>query len=87
MQIEGHRLEILAIEAAHCADSGPTNGDPLCLFTFRPTPKDRGNWVLMWTPEQCLRIRDTLDEFLNDPESALFLPLEKQEEIRAWCAN
>jgi len=82
MHVDGHRLEILAIETAQCADPGPTNDDPLCLFTFRPTPKDRGNWVLMWTPEQCVRIRDTLDKLLNDLESALFLPLEKQEEIR-----
>ena len=27
------------------ADPGPTHGDPLCLFTFRPKPDDRHAWV------------------------------------------
>ena len=83
MNIEGHPIEILALETANCADPGPTNGDPLCLFTFRQKPnKGPSPWVLMLTPEQCVRIRDTLDNlFLNDPEWVIYVPSEKQEEI------
>ena len=35
----------------------------------------------MLTPEQCLRIRDTFDKLLNDPESVIFVPHERQEEM------
>ena len=88
MHVEGHPIEILAMEKARCADPGPTDGDPLCLLTFRPHPdKCRDTWVLMITPEQCVRIRDTMDSFLNDPESWLHLTEARQQEIRAQEYN
>ena len=80
MQVEGHPIEILAIERA-CPADPETQGQPLCLFTFRP----EGNlesYVLMLTPEQCVRVRDTLDEFLNDPDSWLHLPVESNREMK-----
>ena len=81
MHVEGHPVEILALERARCTDPGPTNGNPICLLTFRPH-RTMDRWVLMLTPEQCVRIRDTLNEFLNDPDSWLHLPKEKQREMR-----
>ncbi len=80
MQVEGHPIEILAIQRARSADP-ETQGQPRCLFTFRPED-NLANWVLMLTPEQCLRIRDTLDEFLNDQESWLYVPKAQQREMR-----
>lgn len=85
MQVEGHLIEILAIERARSADPG-TEGHPLCLFTFRPKG-NLGNWVLMLTSDQCVRFRDTLDDFLNDQESWLFLSEAQQQEMREQSCN
>jgi hypothetical protein len=85
MHVAGYLIEILAIDRARCTDPG-NEGAPLCLFTFRPQP-DRclDTWVLMLTPEQCLRIADTLQGFLNDPNSWLYMPQEDQNEMRTKC--
>jgi hypothetical protein len=80
MNIDGHPVEILALAKAHCADPG-REGEPLCLFTFRPE-SNMDRWVLMLTREQCVRIRDTLDDFLNDRESWLYVPKRRQREMR-----
>ena len=80
MNVDGHPIEILSLDKAHCADPG-REGEPLCLFTFRPE-KCLENWVLMITPEQCVRIRDALDDFLNDRDSWLYLPRKRQKELR-----
>ena len=86
MNVEGHPVEILALEVALLLDPGATNGNPLCLFSFRPQPdKCLHNWVLMLTREQCVRIRDTLNEFMNDKECWLFVSKVRQREMRsAW---
>jgi hypothetical protein len=88
MHIEGHTIEILSLDRARCTDPG-SEGTPLCLFSFRPQPdKCLDTWVLMLTPEQCLRIADTLYGFLNAPESWLYVPPEQQRELReTWYAN
>jgi hypothetical protein len=39
------------------------------------------HWVLTITPEQCVRIRDTLNEFLNDRDSWLYLSKSQQRDI------
>ena len=80
MQVEGYPIEILAIERARSSDP-ESQGQPRCLFTFRP----EGNlehWVLMLTPEQCVRLRDTMNEFLNDRDSWLYVPKAQQQEMR-----
>jgi len=81
--IFGHLLEILSIERARCTLEGPLNGTPMALFTVRPDPDEKLEAaILMLTPEQCVRIRDTLDGFLNDRQSWLFMPKSKQKEMR-----
>ena len=37
--------------------------------------------MLMFNREQCVRLRDTLDMFLNDPKSWLYVSAEKQMEL------
>jgi hypothetical protein len=70
-------VEILALER------GTDQGKPICLFTYRLHPEICVNrWMIMLTPEQCIRIRDTLDGFLNDQDSWLYTPKAKQREMR-----
>lgn len=81
--ILGHLIEILALERARCTLEGPQNGQPLCILTVRPDPDTNlAPAVLMLTAEQCVRIRDTLNTFLNDRESWLYLSKSKQRELR-----
>jgi hypothetical protein len=80
MVIEGHPVEILAIERARRTDQGDEQ-PPVCLFTFRPD-KVMDSWVLMLTPEQCVRLRDTLNEFLNDKESWLYVSKARQRKLK-----
>jgi hypothetical protein len=85
MHVEGHPIEILAIDKAVRTDPG-RQGEPVALFTFRPQPERCvDTWVLLITPEQCLRIVDTMREFLDDPESWLHLTRKQQEELRSKC--
>ena len=70
-------VEILALER------GTEQGKPICLVTFRLHPEICVNrWMIMLTPEQCVRIRDTLDQFLSNRKSRLYTPKAKQREMR-----
>jgi hypothetical protein len=76
-------VEILALEPGCCSDPGPDQGKAMCLFSLRVHPEFCVNrWVLMFTPEQCVRIRDSLTQLLNDPESRLYTPRAKQRALR-----
>lgn len=82
MRIDGHPIEILSIDRAHRTDCGDER-PPVCLLTFRIQPdKSLESWVLMITPQQCVRLRDTLNAFLNDEESWLYLPKARQQELK-----
>ena len=73
-ELFGHPVEILALEKGRSMDR------PMALVTMRLHP-ERGRLecvMLMFTKEQCLRLRDTLDDFLCDPDSWLFVPPEQQ---------
>jgi hypothetical protein len=75
--VYGHPIEILALER------GRHEGTPVALLTFRPDPTqclDRA--TIMFTAEQSVRIRNTLDRFLCDPESWLYTPPEEQARLR-----
>ena len=62
-------VEILALERS------TDQGRPICLFTYRLHPEVCVNrWMIMLTPEQCIRIRDTLDGFLNDQGLTVYTP-------------
>ena len=83
MNVEGHPIEILSIDTARSADPA-TEGDPLCLFTFRPHPQRNcmDTWVLLLTLEQSLRIHDAIAKFMDDPDSWLYLTEEQREEMK-----
>jgi hypothetical protein len=83
MRLEGHPIEILSIERAKSADEA-TKGNPVCVFTFRDHPEKGGleRHVLMITQDQCVRIRDSMDDFLNDHDSWLYVPKAQQQEMR-----
>ena len=70
-QLCGHTVEILSLER------GESLGEPMGLLLVRPdytkTPV-----LLLINKEQCVRIRDSLNTFLNDPESWLYMPAEEQ---------
>lgn len=73
----GHPIEILAFTR------GQSEGKPVALFEFRPHPEESREKVgIMLTQEQCLRLRDTMNEFLNDRDSWLYLPRAKQKGMR-----
>lgn len=77
--VYSHPVEICALER------GRHQGRPVALVTFRPDPEeclDRA--TIMLTQEQVVRMRDTLDRFLNDKESWLYMPLEEQEKCSEW---
>lgn len=79
----GHLVEILSLHRARCTLEGPQNGAPLCILTVRPDPdKNLAPAVLMFTQEQGVRLRDTLNGFLNDRGSWLYMPKAKQRELR-----
>lgn len=77
--MSGHPVEILAIE------NGESLGVPMALVTLRAQSGEA--FALLFSQEQCVRLRDTFDAFLNDPQSWLFMPKEEQvacvvEEVR-----
>ena len=55
-------------------------GEPVALLTLRPSELRCLGMTLLFNQQQCCRIRDTLDTFLNDPQSWLYMPLEEQVE-------
>jgi hypothetical protein len=78
----GHTVEILSMTR------GESLGVPMALVELRPntagqmeSASDLFSILLMFNREQCVRLRDTLDSFLNDPQSWLFMPVEEQMEI------
>ena len=80
--ILGHPVEILALERCRCTQEGPMFDKPMCVLCLRPDPEvNLAEAILMFTPEQCVRIRDTLNEFLNDKTSWLYLPKAVQKEL------
>jgi len=81
--VHGHLLEILALERARLTLEGPQNGQPVCILTVRPDPETNlAPVVLMFSQEQAVRLRDTLNDFLNDKNSWLYLPKAKQRGLR-----
>ena len=76
----GHPVEIMAIEKGRCTEPGPMEGVPMALLTLRPHPEENYDHLLffMLTAEQCVRLRDTLNVFLNDRDSWMHLPKEQQ---------
>ena len=52
----------------------------MALLTLRPHPEENYDHLLffMLTAEQCVRLRDTLNVFLNDRDSWMHLPKEQQ---------
>lgn len=76
-KLYGHPIEICGFTR------GQSEGKPVALFEFRPHPEESRNIVgLMLTQEQCVRIRDTMNEFLNDKDSWLYLPKAKQKAMK-----
>jgi hypothetical protein len=79
----GHLLEILALERARLTMEGPQNGQPVCILTLRPDPETNlAPAILMLNQEQCVRLRDTLNDFLNQKDSWLYLSKAKQQKLR-----
>ena len=82
--ILGHPVEILSLYRARCAQKGPNFDMPVCVLNLRPDPDENiAEAVLMFTQEQCVRIRDTLNDFLNDRTSWLYLPKSRQRQLRS----
>jgi len=76
-KLYGHPIEILALTR------GQSEGKPVALFEFRPHPEECRDVVgLMLSQEQCVRLRDTMNDFLNDRESWLFMPKAQQKAIK-----
>jgi hypothetical protein len=76
-QLFGHPIEIMAFTR------GQSEGNPVALFEFRPHPEEsRGVVGLMLTQEQCIRIRDTMNEFLNRRDSWLYLSKAAQRAMK-----
>lgn len=77
----GHPVEILAIGKGRCTEPGRYEGIPMALLTVRLHPEEGCREVLsvMLTAEQCVRLRDTMDWFLCDPDSWLHVPWEQQQ--------
>jgi hypothetical protein len=71
-QLYGYQMEILALEP------GEANGQPVAMLTVRHEPELASAALLLFGREQCVRIRDSLDRFLNDAESWLYIPVEQQ---------
>lgn len=79
----GHLVEILALERARLTLEGPQNGQPVCILTLRPDPDTNlAPVMLMFSQEQTVRLRDTLNDFLNDRGSWLYMPRAKQRKLR-----
>ena len=78
-KLYGHPIEILAFTRGR-AD----NGELVALFQFRVHPEDGGREVLglMLSQEQCVRVRDTLNDFLNKKDSWLYLSRSAQKAMK-----
>jgi hypothetical protein len=75
--VYGHPVEIISIVP------GRSLGIPMALVTVRLHPDQNvSSTLLLFNREQCVRLRDSLDEFLNDEASWLYIPIEEQEALR-----
>ena len=72
----GHPVEIL------CWEGGKSRGRPMAVLVLRPHPEDeivQEPVSLLFTQEQCMRLRNSLHEFLCRKDSWLYLPRKDQE--------
>ena len=74
----GHPIEMVAFTRGRSDFN-----EPVALFQFRPHPEESREVLgLMLTQEQCVRIRDTMNDFLNDKESWLYLSRTDQKAMK-----
>lgn len=71
----GHIVEILSL------DRGESGGVPVAMLLVR-SETERNPILLLFDQQQCVRVRDSLDDFLNDPNSWLHMSAEDQEAQR-----
>ena len=75
--VYGHPVEIVSIVP------GRSLRFPMALLTVRLHPdQNLSATLLMFNIEQCVRLRDSLDEFLLDEASWLYIPIEEQQALR-----
>ena len=67
----GYPVEILSLA------TGESQGVPMVQMTLRLN-ECLDSFTLLFTQQQCVHLRDTLDNFLTDPQSHLHVPLEEQ---------
>jgi hypothetical protein len=76
-ELWGHCVEILSIAA------GESRSLPMALVELRPHSDPlMESVVVMFSREQCVRLRDTLDRFLCNPDSWLYMPMAEQIEFQ-----
>jgi hypothetical protein len=73
-QLRGNPVDILSMEEGNCL------GTPSALVLLRPRIDQTKSVAILFDQEQVLRLRETLDAFLNDPQSAISMPTEDQVE-------
>lgn len=75
--MHGHPVEIISLFP------GRSLGEPMALLTIRLHPEQNlCPALLLFDREQCVRLRDSLDQFLSDEGSWLYIPVEEQEALR-----
>jgi hypothetical protein len=80
--LKGHTVEILSVIG------GKSQGVPMALVEMRPNPqqalleRDLAPILLMFNQEQCIRLRDTFNELLNDSKSWLFVSKQDQRQVQ-----
>lgn len=76
-KLYGHPVEIVSFTR------GQSEGQPVALFEFRVHPEENTEIVgLMLTQVQCVRLRDTMNEFLNRRDSWLYLSKAAQKAMK-----
>jgi hypothetical protein len=76
-EVSGYPIEILSLV------KGCLREIPMALLTVRPDQEEfLPSLTLFFTREQSVFIRDTLNDFLNDENSWLYLPEETQQLLR-----
>jgi hypothetical protein len=75
--VYGHPVEIISFVP------GKSLGIPMALLTIRLHPEQNLSLdLLMFNREQCVRMRDSLDDFLNDKDSWIYISHEEQKALR-----
>ena len=77
----GHDVEILSIVP------GVSGGKPVVIIQMRPNPEEQAekgydSFLLMFSSEQAVRLRDTLNQLLNKPEFWTHMPIQEQHKLR-----